>query len=142
MLGCWSSKPQMTVFVKDFNKEDDTFPKLDFRTSKIHNSENVRFGIFRIRIIDCVKNLIGKMTLSQSHVLGVCARAQHGTQHPAQHRAPTPACQHGPSMPAWTPAPSTEPGMRAWNPACQHAIHREIAEIFRGRNQCRETRTP
>ena len=70
----------MTVFVKETNGEDAAFPKLDFRTTKIHNSENARFWTFRIRITDCVKNLIGKMTLSQSHVLGVCARAQHGTQ--------------------------------------------------------------
>ena len=55
-----SFEPQMTVFVKETNGEDAAFPKLDFRTTKIHNSENVRFWTFRIIITDCVKNLIGK----------------------------------------------------------------------------------
>ena len=68
---------------KAFRKHDHIFPMPDFRISKIQDSKFSDWGHFEPEIIDFVKKLIRKMAPSQNRVLGVWARAQHGTQNGA-----------------------------------------------------------
>ena len=70
-------RSQLIVFIKEYNKESRTFPKLGFRISKMPNSYFFKFNYFKSQIADFVKEFELETDTFPKLDFEVWAQAQH-----------------------------------------------------------------